>query len=90
MSSLRNCIVKDCLESGSQGYFSLPKDEALATSWVEGVKGSFMLLNRNRKCVTICWRHFHRDHFKLGGKIYALQKGTVFRRAESIMNCHQN
>ena len=76
----RYCIVTDCHENGSQGFFCLPNDKEEAKKWLDSVKVNQTFLHR--KNARICWKHFHKDQLKLDGKYYKVKKGIVFKHTE--------
>jgi len=62
--SHRYCIATGCGQSGSKGFFALPKNEEVAKSWLQSLKASEYFLTKKNSF--ICYRHF--DSFKLDGK----------------------
>jgi hypothetical protein len=71
----RYCLVPNCGESGSQGFFCLPTDKEEARKWLDSVGASHTFLHK--KNVRICYQHFRKEHFKLDGKYYKVKKGIV-------------
>ena len=71
-----SCVA--CRLHGDEGgaFFRLPKNQITRKIWVERLELSDWFLT-TEKVYRVCFRHFHQEQFKTGGKYITLVKGMI-------------